>query len=141
MDSLLQEFCLFELDPYGPMFGFSGGGYGISPHQIQVGDIMIPLWQLEWNPDQLFVLPGDKLVIKTAIHTTTMLVVRRVEEQPPQYETSVTDGKISVQKGSIIGSAVCIIPGNTGSYEQDSSVDVSWDSNLGREKLYSMTLV
>lgn len=139
-DALLEEHCLFELNPYVPMSESSGGGYGIGSHEIQVGDIMIPLWQLEWKPHQS-VVPGDKSIFETAIHTTTMLAVRPVGEQPPQSETSVTDGDISVQKGSIIGPAVCIIPGGTGSYGEGSSVDVSWDRNLDKEQLYSMSLI
>lgn len=46
MDYQLEELCLFKLHPYPPMSGSSGGGWGFATQPIQVGDMMIPLWQL-----------------------------------------------------------------------------------------------
>ncbi|RWA14895.1 hypothetical protein EKO27_g145 [Xylaria grammica] len=53
LGSLLQEFCLFELESSEPGSETSTD-YGISSQQLQVGDVMIPLWNGERMADTLY---------------------------------------------------------------------------------------
>jgi hypothetical protein len=131
LDPLLQEFCLFELEPFGRGLEASRC-YGLGPEQIQVGDVMIPLWRLEWKPNRYgWLLDGDG----AAVHMVTMLAVRCIGEQHPQNQMSMSsEGRPA---GRIIGPAVSVISGS----KSGKSIDAKWDSYLDTERRCSMRLV
>ena len=137
LDSLLQEFCLFELESLLPRSEASAG-YGISSQQIQVRDVLIPLWNIEWKPDRHKSLLSQR---KTAINMTTMLAVRRIKEQPRQYAIGVSDTEKPVETSRIVGSAVCVLLESKWGYEHGLSVDAKWDDHLDRKQRCLMRLV
>ncbi|TGO06908.1 hypothetical protein BTUL_0401g00010 [Botrytis tulipae] len=102
LGSLLQDFCLFKLESIG-LESETSEAYGIGTQQIQVGDVMIPLWSPDLGSDWC-----DPLLTKEegAIYISTMVAVRRVEENFPLYSTHApSDGK-EAETSRIIGSAV-----------------------------------
>ncbi|KAL6887112.1 heterokaryon incompatibility domain-containing protein [Trichoderma evansii] len=131
LDSILQEFCLFQIEPFklSPELGW---GYGIGPAQIQVGDTMIPLWR----PERRLRGRGISLQIeeKFPIRIITMLAVR-------PHETGAQGKEKAAQKGRIIGPSICVILRRPGGYRQDQDVDVKLDSHVNMEQWYSMCIV
>ena len=136
IDSVLQDFCLFELEVYGPSSGISGG-YGIGPHQIQITDVMLPLWDLKVEPSRH---QGRLSREVTAFHMATMLAVRPVREPTPQYENSIPDRGPPVGKGRVIGPVLCIMLRRE-HFSQGPTVDSNHDTNPGKDQIYSMSLV
>lgn len=105
LPSLLQEVCLFKLESIGPN-SRTKEAYGIGTLQIQVGDIMIPLWSPKMRPDRY----SDSLhQEETVLHMRTMLAVRRIREQHPQHSTGIPNDVCQPETGSIIGSALCVL--------------------------------
>ncbi|GAW23883.1 hypothetical protein ANO14919_134600 [Xylariales sp. No.14919] len=137
LGSLLQEFCLFELEASEPGFKTSTD-YGISSQQLQVGDVMIPLWNIDQKADTLYSNILERS--KTAIQATTMLSVRRVKEKSIQHVAGVSSKKNPGETGKIIGPAVCVVLGSIRSHQHSLS-DAKRDSHLLEEQRYSMQLI
>jgi hypothetical protein len=135
--SLLQEFCLFKLESIGPRFR-ANEAYGIGTQQIQVGDVMIPLWSPELGPDRHSHLLSQGEI---AIHVSTMLVVRRIREQPPQHSTGIPNDREQAETGRIIGSAVCVLVEHGWNRDRGLSVDTNLEDCTNREQQCSMLLI
>lgn len=109
MDSALQKFCLFQMEPSG-LESESSWGYGIGLEQVQAGEVMIPLWHLERTlSDGHRGLSGEE---EAAFSVTTMLVVRPIAV--PSYEPGARGKEKVAQRGRIIGPSVCITSGRAG---------------------------
>jgi hypothetical protein len=93
LDILLEDYCLLELEP----FNETGRSFGIGPKTAAIGDVMIPLWRLAWEPTT----SGSRRMV-------TMLVVR-----PTQGHSisSMLEGEGSIPQGRVVGPAVCVIFG------------------------------
>ena len=126
LGSLLQEFCLFRLEAPRSESG-TWQYYGIGPRQVQVDDVMIPIWRSGWNSDADFVLPGEK---ETAMHATTMLAVRHTLEE-----------ETTSPKGKVIGPALCVMSDDMQGKESNGREDAGRAGRLGSDQLYSMCLV
>jgi hypothetical protein len=137
LDSLLQEFCLFELESLQPNFEASAG-YGISSQQFQIGDALIPLWNIEWEPDRHKNLLSQR---NTGINMTTMLAVRPIKEQPPHNASGVSNTEKPVKTSRTVGQAVCVLLESKWGYEHGLSVDAMWDDHLDKKQRYLMRLV
>lgn len=135
--NFVSEFCLFELESSGSRYEATAG-YGIGSQQIQIGDVTIPLWNLEWEPDRYSSLLSKK---KMVIHMTTMLVVRYIREQPLQYATCVSSKENPVKTGRIIGPAVCVLLKSKRSCNLRLSVDMKGDDGLNKQQQYVMRLI
>jgi hypothetical protein len=136
LDSVLQKFCLFQMEPFG-LGSESSWGYGIGPEQVQVGDIMIPLWRPERRLSYGHrSLPGEQ---EAAICITTMLAVRPIAV--PSYEPGAQGKENVAQKGRIIGPSVCVTSRQAGGYNQDQQIDTELDNHFTTERRYSMRLV
>ncbi|KAK5992299.1 Heterokaryon incompatibility 6-like protein [Cladobotryum mycophilum] len=136
LDWLLQHFCLFQMEPFGPGSEVSRG-YGIGPQLLQVGDIMIPLWRLE-NSGRYQRFMDVKY---PATRITTMLAVRRIGEQSLPHETAASGQDVPIQNGRIIGPAVCIMLRDTRYDMQEQAVDVKVGVDADKEQQSSMRLV
>lgn len=135
--SLLQEFCLFKLESIGPRSG-ANEAYGIGTQQIQVGDVMIPLWSPELGSDRHSGLLRQEEI---AIHMSTMLAVRRIREQPPQHSTGTPNDREQAETGRIIGSAVCVLVEREWNHDRGLSVDTNLEDCTNREQQCSMRLI
>ncbi|KAJ4122732.1 hypothetical protein NW768_010173 [Fusarium equiseti] len=47
LDFLLEDHCLLEVE----LFNEAGRSFGIGPKTAEIGDVMIPLWRLGWQPN------------------------------------------------------------------------------------------
>ncbi len=123
--SLLQDFCLFKLDPLAiGQRPRANQAYGIGTQQIQVGDVMIPLWGIKpgCNPR------SDVLCQKEAsIYMSTMLVVRCSRDYSPPHSFSILDDREQAEKGKIIGPAVCVFVEHNGNHDCDTSADTNME--------------
>ncbi|KAI1778067.1 HET-domain-containing protein [Hypoxylon cercidicola] len=134
IDRVLGKFCLFELGPVGPR-NEASTGYGVSSQQIQVGDVVIPLWRMEWKHDRL------TNHVNSRETTVTMLVARRVKESSLQDTTSLSSKEEAVETGRIVGWAVCVLLDNKSSFEHSTSFYGKWKNNLYKEQQCTMRLV
>jgi hypothetical protein len=135
LDSVLQKFCLFQMEPFG-VEPESSWGYGIGREQIQVGDIMIPLWRPEMNPSyENRSLPGEH---EATVCITTMLAVRPIATSSCESGAKGI-GKVD-QRGRIIGPSVCVTS-SRGGYNQDRRVDTELNNHNTSECRYSIRLV
>ena len=134
--SLLQEFCLFKLESIRPICR-ANKAYGIGTQQIQVGDVMIPLWSPELRPDRY-----SSLLIQEqrAIHIRTMLAVRRTGGQPPQHTAGIPNDREQVETGRIIGSAVSVLLERDWNHDCLPSVDTNLEDCTKREQRCLMQL-
>lgn len=103
-------------------------GYGMSSQLIQPGDIMIPLWKLDWDREaQTHQLEGYPL------HTTTMLVVRRTTGSSLRDSVDASIDEKPTATGRLVGWAVCIL------LKYDSSIndfrtDATWGTDLDKKQ-------
>ncbi|KAL7780866.1 heterokaryon incompatibility domain-containing protein [Trichoderma afarasin] len=140
LDSILQKFCLFQMEPFG-LGSESSWGYGIGPEQVQVGDIMIPLWRPESHLGKRILyghgfLPADQ---DADVCITTMLAVRPIAV--PSYDRDAqSKGKVD-QRGRIIGPSVCVTSTQAGGYSQDQRIDTELNNQYTSGWRYSMRLV
>ncbi|KAI0542929.1 HET-domain-containing protein [Xylaria digitata] len=140
LGSLLQEFCLFELESPEPKSKTSAG-YGISSQQIQVGDVMIPLWNINDISGQNIDIQNSLLSQrKAAIHMNTMLVVRCIKKRSLSDATGMPNEESLVETGRIVGPAVCVLLEGEQSHE-DGLSDAKWDDHLREKQQYSMQLI
>jgi hypothetical protein len=137
LGSLLQEFCLFKLESIGPRSRTSEA-YGIGTQQIQVGDVMIPVWSLELGSDWCNSLLTQE---ERALYMSTMVAVRSIGEQPPPRSTHAPSDRKPAETGRIIGSAVCILIEPTWGHDHGLSSDMSLDDCTNREQQCLMRLV
>ncbi|KAI9642986.1 hypothetical protein NHQ30_008720 [Ciborinia camelliae] len=130
LGSLLQEFCLFKLESIGSR-SETNEAYGICTQQIQVGDVMIPLWSPDmgpyWRDDLLSQEEG-------AIYMRTMVAVRRIGEKFPQRSTRAPSDRKQAETGRIIGSAVCVLIEPTCGLGNGLSVDTSSNDHTKGEQ-------
>ncbi|KAI4861535.1 HET-domain-containing protein [Hypoxylon rubiginosum] len=136
LDYVLAHFCIFELESVGPR-GEVSTGYGVSSPQmqIQIGDVVIPLWNMEWKYDRY------TSYINSGETTTTVLVVRRVKEPSPQETTGPSSKRREVETGRIVGWAVCVILDNQPSHGDGLSVHTKWEDYLYRVQRCQMRLI
>lgn len=107
LDSILQEFCLFQLEPLEPCAKTHPYRvYGIGPKTTEVDDVMIPLWGLPWRHDEQ---KASWREMGWDFRLTTMLAVKYVGEPFLQNESNTSNERMSVHKGKVIGPAVCVI--------------------------------
>lgn len=140
LDSILQKFCLFQMEPFG-LRSESSWGYGIGPEQLQVGDIMIPLWRLERNIKSIIIY-GDRILPveqDPAVCITTMLAVRPIAV--PSYDPGAQGKGKADQRGRIIGPSICVTSTQAGGYNQDQRVDTELNNQYTSGWRYSMRLV
>jgi hypothetical protein len=135
--SLLQEFCLFKLESIGPR-SRTNEAYGIGTQQIQVGDVMIPLWSPGFGPDRYSGLLSQD---QTAIHMSTMLALRRVRKQPPQHSTGIPNDREQAGTGRIIGSAICVLVECEWNYDHGLSIDTDLEDCTNKEQQFSIRLI
>ena len=129
LGSLLRDYWLFELTSSGSNSQVSAG-YGISPERIRVGDVMVPLWNMRWEPHRFMSLR------KTTGSQTTMLVVRRIPNT-----TSLSSKCNPIETGQIIYPSVCILLGKEEIDKPDPSIDASPEDRLSRNQQCSIRLV
>ncbi|KAI6090564.1 HET-domain-containing protein [Hypoxylon rubiginosum] len=134
IDSILKKFYLFEMGSVGPR-GQAGTGYGVSSQQIEIGDVVIPLWNMEWKHDNVgrHWNKGEK--------TTTVLIVRCTEDPSLHSTTSSSNEDEAVATARIVGWAVCVLLGSESSYGHSLSVDTRWQGHLVEEQLCAMRLI
>jgi hypothetical protein len=134
---LLQEFCFFKLESIGPTSG-TKEAYGLGTKQIQVGDVMIPLWSPELRPDH-----HSSLLIQEeiAIHISTMLIVRPIREQSPKHSTGIPNGRERAKRGRIIGSAVGVFIERDWNHDCGLSVYTKLEGCTSRNQQCSMRLI
>lgn len=133
LGSLLQEFCLFKLESIG-----ASEAYGIGTQQIQVEDVMVPLWNPELRSDQYNGLLNQE---ENGIHITTMLVVRCIREQSSQGITCTLNNREQAGTGRIIGSALCALVEPTWGHDRDGSTDTNLEGYTNTERQFSMQLI
>ncbi|KAL5346055.1 hypothetical protein ACLOAV_009086 [Pseudogymnoascus australis] len=133
LGSLLQEFCIFKLESIG-----ASEAYGIGTQQIQVGDVMIPLWNPEFGSDWCngFLNQNEK-----GIYMSTMLAARCIEEQPSQRIICALSNRKWGKTGRIIGSALCVLIEPTRGHDRGLSIDTDLDGYKNREQQRSMRLI
>lgn len=137
LGSLLREFCLFKLESMGPRSAATEA-YGIGTQQIQVGDIMIPLWSSSLRLD------GCRIPLyqeERAIPLRTMLAVRRIGEQDMQCSTRTLNDRKQAETGRIIGSAMCVFVEPTFGDNDNLYNDPNLDDHTDREQQCLMHLV
>lgn len=104
IETLLEEFCLFEVEPLDPPENKNHRAFGLSSQQIQAGDVVISLWRPE--PGGHMVDVGDY-----AGDFYTMLVVRYTgKECSEQHHGGWLSGRISnpVPHAVVIGPGICV---------------------------------
>ncbi|KAI1444868.1 HET-domain-containing protein [Annulohypoxylon stygium] len=130
---LLRSFYVFKMKPMKPTHELDVG-YGMTSQPIQSGDILIPLWKLEWDREaQKPQLDGH------ALYTTTMLVVRSIPVSSQDECVNTSNDEKPIIAGRLVGWAVCIL------LKYDSSIndfrtDAIWGTDIDRNQ-YSMTLL
>ncbi|KAI0444708.1 HET-domain-containing protein [Xylaria telfairii] len=127
LESLLQDFCLFELESHEPKSKASAV-YGFSSQKIQVGDVMIPLWDAKRTA-----------VWKEDVQMNTMLAVRCTKGRPHHDGMGVNEENI-IEAGRIIGPAVCIHLEGEQSHEH-GLFSAKLDDRLHEPQQYSMQLI
>ncbi|KAI0179350.1 HET-domain-containing protein [Hypoxylon sp. FL1284] len=109
MDRVLGTFYLFQLESIDPDHQV-GTGYGVCSQQVQIGDIVVPLWTMEWKND-------ITRNVNSGETTVTMLVVRRVKKE-------------EVGTGHVVGWAVCVLVDNEASHRNISPAYLRWKDFL-----------
>lgn len=100
LQSMLEEFSLVELEPLWDA-SVSCRGYGVGPETMRVGDVVIPLWNLEDYKSQSALCMSSS---QGDMQLSTMLAVRCTGDQ-----RSVVAGEERwVPVGRIIGPVTCI---------------------------------
>ncbi|KAI1214692.1 uncharacterized protein F4807DRAFT_6375 [Annulohypoxylon truncatum] len=133
---LLEDFYIFEMKSIGSRYQDSAG-YGISSQRIQPGDIMIPLWNMNWKDERFMSDMKGYLYLRTK----TMLVVRRTQGQSSEEPVFIPGGKQQVETGRIVGWAVCVLLKHKSAFGYDLSVDTMWDDDSDGEQQCSMRLI
>ncbi|XXH04001.1 hypothetical protein Hte_010410 [Hypoxylon texense] len=134
LDYVLGKFCVFELESVGPS-GEVSTGYGVSSQDIEVGDVVIPLWNMEWKYDRY------TSHINSRENTTTMLVVRRINEPSLQKTANMSGKEGAVETGRIVGWAVCVLLDSGPSGGHSLWVYSKWKDYLYKEPQCQMRLV
>jgi len=136
--SLLQEFCLFKLESVW-LSSRAVEAYGIGTKEIQVGDILIPLWSPTLRPDRQSDLLSQE---DRAIHMSTMLAVRHIGESHLQQLTHIPNYR-EQKMGRIIGSAVCVLVEHDRNHNGGPSVNAGTNSEdcTDREQQSSIRLI
>ncbi|KAI1390721.1 HET-domain-containing protein [Hypoxylon trugodes] len=134
LNSLLQDFCLFELGSGGSEFE-TNTGYGMSSQQIQVGDVMVPLWNTKWEHYERSNFLSQA---EATMYLSTMLAVRRTKDQIPQDTANVSE---DTETGRIVGWAVCAIPKNKQSLENGEPSNGRRDDSVDKAQWCSMRLL
>ncbi|KAI1092530.1 HET-domain-containing protein [Rostrohypoxylon terebratum] len=130
--SELRGFYIFRMEPTVPTHELYIG-YGVASQPVQPGDMMIPLWKLDWNVEtKKLVLDGSRP------HTTTMLVVRHTPDSPLYESLDTSNVKKPVATGRLVGGAVCMLF-KYNSRTNESRMDVA--GNDSDRKQYSMRLI
>lgn len=112
LDAILREFTVFTLEPFDSGFGATRV-YGVGPRAIKSGDIMIPLWHLDWKPKTIW----QALEYEgKALQLVTMLAV-----EPFRDGDFASNGQRLPPKGRIIGPSVCVVVGSAKNYTDHSS--------------------
>lgn len=130
LGSLLQEFCLFKLESTG-----ASEAYGIGTQQIQVGDVMIPLW----NPELGY--SGFLNQKEKGMYITTMLVVRCIGEKLSQDITCTLSNRKRAGTGRIIGPALCVLIEPTWGHVRDLPIDTNLEAYTNIEQQCLMRLI
>lgn len=117
--------------------------YGMGTQQIQVGDVLIPLWSPDLRPDRHSGYPSREGIDQEgiAIHVSTMLAVRRIEELSPQHSTSILDNRGQAEMGRIIGSAVCVLVERDWNHDCGLSGETNSEDCTNTAQQYSMRLL
>ena len=136
LDSILQEFWLFELPQCGPASA-SGRCFGISSQQIQTGDIVIPLWNMKGRRDRSMEDPTQP----KSSNLATALIVRPDGQQQRREKKKRADDEEQVPRGRIVGPAVCVITKGFWSDEQGRLISTEADSSSVEEEQCSIYLM
>ena len=130
LETLLEECCLFEVEPLNPTPNEGNRAFGFCSKQIEVGDVVIPLWRPE--PDTNTEGIDD---------IYTMLVVRYTGKHCSKQHGS--DGGLDrrtsnqVPQAVVIGPSICVP--TVGNRQSESPARPDADLSEGRE--YCVCLV
>lgn len=108
LDSLLQDACLFALEPLEPGADTSRA-YGLCLTQVLSGDIMVPLWHREEKATGFESVLGGW---KKNINIITMLGVNHIDKGPELDKEYESEGVVLLQHDTIVVPAVCVMPGS-----------------------------